>query len=114
MEARLHTLFSRGRANEIRAVHDGRRPLGVLPPVWAIWNGLWLTLVVMLGLIALVWWLHPDMARAVWVALILLSVLEGGAIERLELRIRGWREVGVVEARSAEGAEELYLRGEAA
>ena len=33
---------------------------------------------------------------------------------RAELRLRRWREAGVVEARSPEGAAELYLRGEAA
>ena len=34
--------------------------------------------------------------------------------KRAELRLRRWREAGVVEARSPEGAEELYLRGKTA
>lgn len=113
MEMQIYTLHSRGRPNEVRAVGDGKRPLGVIPPLWAIWNGLWLSLVVMLVLLVAAGLVNPWALRLVWGGLLLIVLFEGGAIERLELRLRGWREVGVAEARTEEGAEELFLKGEA-
>ena len=53
-------------------------------------------------------------ALVVFYGLAVIAGFEGGAVRRAELRLRRWREAGVVEARSPEGAEELYLRGEAA
>ena len=44
----------------------------------------------------------------------LILAFEGGPVRRAELRLRGWREVSVVEARSEEGAEELWMAGLAA
>jgi len=109
----LYTIHSRGRADEVIAVGDHRHPLGVVPPFWALWRGLWITASLMaLAMIAAVT-LHPLAAGPVWGALIAITVFEGSVLERLEWRIRGWREVGVVEARTEEGAEELFLRGEA-
>lgn len=113
MEMQIYTLLSRGRPNEVRAVGDGKRPLGVIPPLWALWHGLWLSLAAMTAVLLGIWLVEPWLARVVWGGLLAIVLLEGGAIERLELRLRGWREVGVVEARSGEGAEELFLKGEA-
>jgi len=109
----LYTIHSRGRADELIAVGDHRHPLGVIPPFWALWRGLWLAAILMLAVMAAAVLLHPAAAGTVWGALIAVTVFEGSTLERLEWRIRGWRELGVVEARTEEGAEELYLRGEA-
>ena len=114
METVLYTLHSRGRANELRAVGDGKQKLGVLPPVWAAWRGLWITLAAMLLLLAAASVFYPPLVAYLWLGLATLAVLEGAAIERLELRLRGWREVGLVEARTPEGAEELFITGRAA
>ena len=111
-ETTLFTLHSRGYPGELIAVGDHRHPLGVIPPFWALWRGLWLTALVMAGIMAAAMFFHPAAASAVWLALIALTVWEGSSIERLEWRLRGWREVGVAEARTEEGAEELYLKGE--
>ena len=114
METAIYTILSRGRPNELCAVGDGKHKLGILPPVWALWRGLWITFVLMVALLAATAALHPLMVSWTWLGLAMLSILEGSAAERLELRLRGWREVGVVEARSPEGAEELFLTGQAA
>lgn len=108
MEMQLYTLLRR-RAGDLRVIGDTRRPLGVLPPVWALVNGLWLTALGMAGLLATAVWLDPRLAPPVWAALATLSILEGSAIEAAERRLRGWREVALVEARSPEGAEEQWL-----
>jgi hypothetical protein len=111
-ETEIFTIHSRGRAGELIAVGDHRHPLGIVPPFWALWRGLWMTAAVMAAIMGLATVFHPLAAGSVWVALIAITVFEGSALERLEWRLRGWREVGVVEARTEEGAEELYLKGE--
>ena len=110
----LFTIHTRGRPGELIAVGDHRHPLGVVPPFWALWRGLWMTALGMVAVMGLALWLHPAAAGPVWVALAAITVFEGSSLERLEWRLRGWREVGLVEARTEEGAEELYLRGESA
>ena len=42
----------------------------------------------------------------------LILAFEGGEVRRLEHRFFGWQEVGVVQAASEEGAEELFLGGQ--
>ena len=114
MRVDLYTVQSRGRPNELHVVGEGRRWLGLVPPFWALWNGLWIMLAVTLALLAGAFVFWPALFGALWLALAVLSVLEGAEIERLDYRLRGWREVGVVEARSPEGAEELFLTGQSA
>ncbi len=111
METAFYTIHSRGRANELHAVGDVRHKLGILPPVWALWRGLWITLAGMLVLLGATAMVQPFLVSWMWLGLATLAILEGSAIERLELRLRGWREVGLVEARTPEGAEELFLTG---
>jgi hypothetical protein len=86
----------------------------VLPPLWLVWHGLWITLAGCAAAVfaAALW--SPLAALAAETGIALIFGFEGGAIRRAELRLRGWREAGVVEARSPEGAEELFLRGKAA
>ena len=114
MRVVLYTVHSRGRPNELHVIGEARRWLGLVPPVWALWNGLWITLAAMLALLAATFVFWPAFFGPLWLGLVVLCLLEGAEIERLEYRLRGWREVGAVEARSPAGAEELFLTGRSA
>ncbi len=114
MRTQIYTLHHKG-PDELLAVADRFDFLGlVLPPLWAVWHGLWITLGAGAVLLAAAALWSPWAAVVVGAGAGLICGFEGGAIRRTELRLRGWREEGVVEARSPEGAEELFLRGEAA
>ena len=111
MEARLYTVHRKG-THGLRFVGDGFSLFALLvPPVWAIWHGLWITLVAMIGILVLATMYHPFAVSPVLYGLGLILAFDGGPIRRLELSLRGWREVSVVEARSEEGAEELWMTG---
>ena len=111
---RLYTVHHKG-SGDIRVVADRFDGFALaLPPLWAVWHGLWITLAVQVLLVALAALWAPSAALVVFYGLAVIAGFEGGAVRRAELRLRRWREAGVVEARSPEGAEELYLRGEAA
>jgi hypothetical protein len=113
METLVYTLHHKER-RDIRAVGDRFSLLAMaLPPVWALVHGLWLTLLAQGALLWLASLWSPLAMSPVFSGIAAILAFEGGAIERIELRLRGWRELGIVEARSPEGAEELYLRGEA-
>ena len=114
METQLYTVHHKG-SGEVRVIADRFDGFALLlPPLWAVWHGLWITLAGQLLLVALAALWSPLAALAVLSGLAAILGFEGGAVGRAELRLRRWREAGVVEARSPEGAEELYLRGEAA
>ncbi|HUS55359.1 MAG TPA: hypothetical protein VMY41_15320 [Thermohalobaculum sp.] len=114
MQTRLYTLHHKGR-EDIRAVADQFDWLAaMLPPLWAVWRGLWLTLAAQAALIGLAALWSPLAVLPVYYGIGAILGYEGGAVHRGELGMRRWREAGVVEARSPEGAEELFLRGEAA
>jgi hypothetical protein len=114
METRLYTVHHKG-AGDIRVVADRFDWFALaLAPLWAVWHALWITLAGQVLLVALAALWSPFAAVAVFSGLAAIAGFEGGAVRRAELRLRRWREMGVVEARSPEGAEELYLRGEAA
>jgi hypothetical protein len=114
MRTRLYTLHHKG-GDDIRAVADRFDWLAAtLPPLWAVWHGLWLTLAVQAVLIGLAALWSPLAALPVYYGIAAIVGFEGGAVRRAELGLRRWREVGVVEAGSPEGAEELFLRGETA
>ncbi len=111
---RLYTVHHKG-SGDIRVVADRFDGFALaLPPLWAVWHGLWITLAGQVLLVALAALCAPSAALVVFYGLAVIAGFEGGAVRRAELRLRRWREAGVVEARSPEGAEELYLRGEAA
>ncbi|MCH8951439.1 MAG: hypothetical protein IID49_04805 [Proteobacteria bacterium] len=114
METRLYTVRHKG-SGEIRAIADRFDRFDWFdlapPPLWAVWHGLWITLAALVALAAL--WSPLALAPVVSGIAAILG-FEGGAVRRAELGPRRWREAGVVEARSPEGAEELFLRGEAA
>ena len=114
MEARLFTVHRKG-AQGLTIIGDGFSLFAlIVPPIWAIWNGLWVTLVAMIVLFALAGLYSPLAVSPVMYGLGLILAFEGAAIRRAEHRLFGWREVSVVEARSEEGAEELWMAGQAA
>ncbi len=114
METRLYTVHHKG-SGDVRVIADRFDWFALaLAPLWAVWHGLWITLAVQVLLVALAALWAPSAALVVFYGLAVIAGFEGGAVRRAELRLRRWREAGVVEARSPEGAEELYLRGEAA
>ncbi|MGF1501455.1 MAG: hypothetical protein ACFBSD_06535 [Paracoccaceae bacterium] len=113
METQIYTLHSRGDPNDIEAVGEASWLAGV-PPLWALANGLWVSLVVMTAVLVFVAANKPFGFGLTYLGLAAICLMEGGALTRAEMRLRGWRQVGVVEARTPEGAIELYLKGEAA
>ena len=114
METTIHTVHAHPRGGEtLMVVGDATHPLGILPPVWALWRGLWLNASVQLAILVAVAAFLPAASGAVWLGLVALVLLEGPTLERLEWRLRGWREVGWVDAATEEGAEEAYLTGKA-
>lgn len=113
MDARLYTLHTKGSDEDLRAIPDQRR-FGLIPFAWALWQGCWITALGMILLSGAAAALAPGAFGVVWVAQVLIVTFEGDSLIRAELRLRGWREVGVVEARSPDGAVELYLKGEVA
>jgi hypothetical protein len=114
METLIYSIHHKG-SGDIRVIADRFDGFALaLPPLWAVWHGLWITLAGQVLLVALAALWSPFAAVAVFSGLAAITGFEGGAVRRAELRLRRWREAGVVEARSPEGAEELYLRGEVA
>ncbi|GMG82520.1 hypothetical protein LNKW23_17330 [Paralimibaculum aggregatum] len=110
MENRLYTLHRHARSGDLEVVGEPGW-LAVIPPLWALYEGLWLTLGLQAAFLAAVFWLAPLALSAAYLALVLITVFDGNMFHRLELRLRGWREVGCVEAQTPEGAEELFLKG---
>ena len=109
MKQRLYSVHAKGERLEVVADRFSWGAL-LLAPLWLIWHGLWITLVLMAVLVAVAaFLLSVAAAVVVFVGLSLILAFEGGAVRRAELRLRGWREAGVVEAGSAAGAEESFL-----
>ncbi|MEO1277117.1 MAG: hypothetical protein AAFV96_17685 [Pseudomonadota bacterium] len=114
METNLYTIHTRrGDETRLRIVGDGRHPLAVIPPVWAIWRGLWIVFLIELAALVTMAVVLPTAVGTLYLGLLLLTFLEGATLERAELALRGWEEVGVAEARTEEGAEEEYRMGRA-
>ena len=113
METKLYTIHTRADRDHPKVVGDISW-IAVIPPLWALLNGLWIALVLMVALLVGVSAYQPLAGGTAYLALVLITVLDGDALMRMELRLFGWREVAAVEARTPEGAEELYLKGEAA
>lgn len=112
MQARVWTVHRR--LEQTRFVGDGFAIWAlIVPPVWALWHGMWLTLVAMIVLMALATAYNPLAGSPVMYGIGLILALDGSEIRRLELHLRGWREAAAVEARTIEGAEELWIEGRA-
>ncbi len=112
MERRLWSVLEK--RDDFRTVDDGFSVFALIaPPVWALWHGLWVTFLLLLaiGVVNLV--LLPEAVGFVaGLAVRLICAFEAGQIRRLEYALRGWRERGLVEAASRDGAEELWIRGQ--
>ena len=114
MQTRLYTVHHKG-SGDLRAIADRFDWFALLlPPLWAVWHGLWLTLAVQVLAVALAALWSPLAVPVAGFGLAAILGFEGAAVRRAELRLRRWREAGLVEARSPEGAEELFLKGETA
>lgn len=109
MEARLYTVHRKGDRGIVFVPDRFDLFALIVPPLWAIWHGQWLILLGMIALAGLAGWYSPLAISPVTYGIGLILALEGGALRRAELRVRGWREVTTVQAASEEGAEELYL-----
>lgn len=110
METKLYTLHAHPKADGLEIVGEPGW-LAAVPPLWALYEGLWLTLAAQCAVLVLAALWVPIALGTVYLGMILITVLDGNSVHRLELRLRGWREVGCVVAGTEEGAEELYLSG---
>lgn len=114
METNLYTIHRKGERG-MRVVGDGFSLLALLLwPAWVLWHGLWITAGAAVVLMAASVAATPFAVLVVSSGASLVFALEGASVIRAELRLRGWREAGCVEARSEAGAEELYLTGQPA
>lgn len=114
METHLYTIHRKGERG-MRFVCDRFDAFALLAaPLWIVWHGLWLTGVALLVVLFAMAVVAPYALFPVIAGAALIFAMEGGSVIRAELRLRGWREAGVVEARSEAGAEELYVTGQAA
>jgi hypothetical protein len=114
MGATLYTVHRKGEQG-LRVVGDRFDTLALLlPPVWIVWQGLWLSGAALLVVLFAAAAVTPFAILPVMSGAALIFATEGATVIRAELRLRGWREAGTVEARSEAGAEELYLTGQAA
>jgi hypothetical protein len=99
-----------------RFVRDGFHVWAFLiTPVWLLWRRLFLAFigyVVLSAALATAVIFTGAPRGAVFVAEALFSLLigfEAGTLQRLSLRMRGWREVGVVSADDLEAAERRFF-----
>ena len=114
MDLQIYTVHARP-GQDLMAIADRFDLFAlILPLIWALWHRLWLVTGGMILLLTIVALISPLAASPVLYGLALIFAFEGGAVRRFERRIWGWQEVGVVQAASAEGAEELYLNGQVA
>lgn len=110
--SRLFTVHLPDRADPARAaLIDDRWRWGafVFPALWALWNGRWIAALGFLACIGAAGALaaagQPVAAAALDLAVRLAAGFEGGALSRLDLSMRGWRDLGAVDAEDAEEAE---------
>lgn len=114
MELRIYTLHAK-QGRDMEAIPDRFDLLALLfPPIWAIWNRLWVTLFGLFAVMLVAASITPLAVTPVMYGVALIFALEGGSIRRAELRLHGWTEVGVVQAATEEGAEELFVNRAAA
>ena len=114
MEVAVYTVHHKP-GRELEVISDGFDVFALIAPlIWAVWHGLWIMLAALAGAMAMAWMYSPIAPMLVMYAVGFLFAFESGAVRRLELRMKGWQERGVVQASSPEGAEEQFLNGHAA
>jgi hypothetical protein len=112
MDGRLYTIHTHPRRDGLEVVGETGW-LSVIPPLWALYEGLWVNLAVQIAALAAVGAFAPLGLGTLYLALVLITAFDGATLQRLELRLLGWREAACVEAGTPEGAEELFLTGRA-
>ena len=114
MEMSVYTVHHKP-GRDLEVISDGFDVFALIAPLlWAIWHGLWISLLALGTAMGLAWLYSPLAPMLVMYAVGFLFAFESGAVRRLELRLKGWHERGVVQAASPEGAEEQFLNGKAA
>jgi Protein of unknown function (DUF2628) len=114
METHLYTVHRKGEPG-LRVVADRFSFLALLfLPGWLVWERLWITALGLVALLAVAALVAPLAVSPAFYGASAIAAFEGASLIRAELRLRGWREVAAVEARTEAGAEELYLTGQAA
>jgi hypothetical protein len=106
---------SRRGPDRFRFVRDGFHFWAfLLTPLWLLWRRLFLAFIgyaiVAAAIAAAVW--ATGAPQTLFAAEALFSLLigfEAGTLQRLSLRMRRWREVGLVSADSLEGAERRFF-----
>jgi signal transduction histidine kinase len=112
MTNRVYTAHQHPRDEDVRTVLiDDRWRWGafLFPQLWALWSRHWLAALWLFaasaGLAALAARGFEGPALALEIGLRFAVGFEGGALARLDRRLRGWEEVGAVAADDAEEAE---------
>lgn len=112
MELSVYTIHSRP-GRDLKAIPDRFDWFALLLPViWALWHRLWGVFCAIILILLAVALISPLGVSPAMYGIALILAFEGGEIRRLEHKFFGWREVGLVQAGSEEGAEELYLNGQ--
>ena len=116
MAERLYTLHLPPRADPARTLFlpdRWRWGAFLLPLLWALWNRHWLAAVPILGAGLVTGGfaaLGQPEAAAAWEGAYRLALgFEGATLARLDRRLRGWRELGALSARSDVEAEWMWF-----
>jgi len=104
------------RATELVFVRDGFSWLAaIVPALWFLVKGLWLELLVFLGIAAAITWgieATGALAELSGMLLLILQIVigfEGGAIQGAALERRGWRLVGTVTGHDQDDCERRFF-----
>ncbi len=111
MEHQLYTVHEYRRTGELDVVGEPTSFAGI-PLLWPLYEGLWILLALQLAALIGATLYSPFALSPMLFGLAVLGFLEGNLLKRLEMRLRGWRRIGWVEANSPEGAEEAWRAGE--
>ncbi|MEM7215494.1 MAG: DUF2628 domain-containing protein [Pseudomonadota bacterium] len=101
-------------AEGFRLIRDSKNPWALIaPPIWLVWNRLWLPLlvyvVVAFAIILLAIWQPSGIITYLSAIPGLYLLLEGGELIRGKYERAGWRYAGVVEGDTREAAEIRFL-----
>lgn len=106
------------RAESLVFVEDGFRwPAFLLGPFYFVARGAWLSLAIYVAAALLVVTLtglvtsDPTALSLTFLALNVLAAFEAGELERLSLRMNGWRDIGVSNGRNIAEAERRFFEG---
>ena len=114
METSVYTVHTKP-GQDLIAISDGFSLFALaFPIIWALWHRLWGVFCAIILIMLAVALIAPLGVAPAMYGVALILAFEGGEIKRLERGFFGWQEVGMVQAGSEEGAEELFLNGQVA